>query len=96
MSLTASGSIAISGTYTCSTKRPFGFVVVGVAPNTRNESGVELEGVRCTGAPQPYSVEVAPAKGRWRGTLAVEAFAFVCGAIACEQEVAETTFTVPR
>jgi len=96
VSLTASGSIAISGTYLCSAKRAFGFISLRVAPNTRNESGVELEGVRCTGTPQPYSVEVAPAKSRWRGTLAVEALAFVCGSVGCEQEVAETTFTVPR
>ena len=96
VSLTAGGNLAVSGTYTCSTRRPFGFVAVGVAPDTPNESYVELEGVTCTGAPQPYSVELAPAKGRWRGTVAVEAFAFVCGAIACEEEVAETTFAVPR
>jgi hypothetical protein len=39
---------------------------------------------------------VPPVKGRWRGTLAVETFTFVCGAIACEQETADATFAVPR
>lgn len=96
VSLTPGGSIAVSGTYTCSAKKPFGFVVVSVAPDTHNENNVQLDGVTCNGSPQPYSVEVPPVKGRWRGTLAVEAFTFVCGAIACEEESADTTFVSPR
>ena len=70
--------------------------LVSVAPDTHNENNVQLDGVTCNGSPQPYSVEVPPVKGRWRGTLAVEAFTFVCGAIACEEESADTTFVSPR
>jgi hypothetical protein len=96
VSLTAGGSIAVSGTYTCSGKKPLGFVTIRVAPNTRSESSVDIQDIVCTGTPQPYSAEVAPVKGRWRGTVEVEVSAFICGAIACEQEAAETTFAVPR
>jgi len=97
VSASTKGAVDVAGTYTCSGRRPYGYVQVRVAPFTRQENSVFIEGLTCNGKVQPWQATVSPYTGKFYGTkptqLRVDAYGFVCESV-CQEAEQTTTATI--
>jgi hypothetical protein len=97
---TTSGTATISGSVTCSGDVEFSFVDVQMTQSVGRFSITgfgSVEDFVCDGTVQPWSVEVFPFNGLFRGGRAVVAtFAVACDAFGCVEEFDETRIRLRR
>ncbi len=94
------GSATITGTLTCSGEdAQFSSVLVDLSQSVGRFTilGSGSIATSCTGSPQPWSVEVLPITGKFKGGKAVSVTsAFACGNFSCGEDFQEDTVRLRR